>query len=566
MKADKILKNGKIYSVNQDDSITRGSAIAIKDGRILDIGSDLQIEAYLGENSTVIDCGGNTILPGLCDAHCHPSFTASATSGCNLFNVYREEHESCQTVIDRYMKRLKDYVDEHPEEELIRGTGWILAHFNGASGETRMPTRHDIDKICPDKPVILESFCQHNLWVNTKALSVAGIDENTPEPVAGKIDREANGYPQGVLQEMEAIDLIKENISGYDYSAEKYKEAIRYYQKELANKYGITLVQDALHSENAKEAYRQMAQDEELTVRMRGVYPLEPKKAKNQIEVILTGKGKDNVKDLFEINTVKIFSEGEFTTCEPYEKEFLRVRGLPEDYCGNLFWEDDELTGYMEKAMRAGLQLHVHAMGDRAVKQSVDCIVKAQNRTGAQLRNVIAHLMIVRDEDAKRMGEAGILGNCQPRWMVYDTDVDGGYVPSIGPERAEQVFPHKKLLDAGCIITYGTDFPVTPPPDPFHEIQCALSRSVFPDAPDYSRFKGRVLAPEERVTLKDAVKCLTWSGAYQSFLEQVTGTIEIGKSADLVILDRDIEAAPIDKIYDIKVKQTIFKGEIVYED
>ena len=566
MFADIILKNGKIYSVPENDQIQRGSAVSVTGGIITAVGEDKDMEQYRGPDTKVIDCGGNTILPGLCDDHCHASFTASSIMACDLFNVYvGDKFKTSQDVIDEYMRRLGAYIAEHPDDPIIRGTGWNLSNFNGAAGEERMPTRHDIDRICSDRPVVLESFCQHNIWVNTRALEAAGVDASTPDPETGVIRREEDNYPAGVFQEMESLNLIKRQLPGYDFSVEQYKEVIRYYQKNLANNYGITLIDDAMHTDNATAAYRELAEAGELTMRVRGVYTLDFKNSRAIMNDILQTKGADNRTDLFQRNTVKIFLEGEMTTCEPYEESIIKTCGLPEGYHGRLFWKDEDLIGYMRESIKAGLQIHIHAMGDLSIKQAVDCLCRAQETADTDQRNVIAHLMLIKEEDVAKMAEANIVCSCQPRWMVHDTDVQDFYIPFLGEKRAMSVFPNKIFLDAGCIVAYGTDFPVTPPPNPYHEIQCALTRSVFKDAPDYERFKGKVLDPEERVTLKDAVKSLTWSGAYQNRLEDITGTIEAGRSAELVVLDCDIESLPVDRLYDIKVKETIFKGRIVYE-
>ena len=238
--ADTVLINGKIFSPVEDGRIITGDTVLIKDGKILKSGERTELEQYISEDTKVIDCGGGTILPGLADAHCHPSVSASAYSGCDLFGIYIQKGETEDEVIGKYMDRLKKFVEENPGDELIRGTGWVLGNFNGS----RVPTRHDIDRICSDRPVILESFCQHNLWVNTKAIELAGVDENTPDPYVGRIYREENNYPQGIFNDPEAMDLIKLRVPGYDFSVEKYKEAFLYYQENYANRYGVTLVQD----------------------------------------------------------------------------------------------------------------------------------------------------------------------------------------------------------------------------------------------------------------------------------------------------------------------------------
>ena len=558
--ADTVLINGKIFSPVEDGRIITGDTVLIKDGKILKSGERTELEQYISEDTKVIDCGGGTILPGLADAHCHPSVSASAYSGCDLFGIYIQKGETEDEVIGKYMDRLKKFVEENPGDELIRGTGWVLGNFNGS----RVPTRHDIDRICSDRPVILESFCQHNLWVNTKAIELAGVDENTPDPYVGRIYREENNYPQGIFNDPEAMDLIKLRVPGYDFSVEKYKEAFLYYQENYANRYGVTLVQDCMHSDNARQAFKELAEEGRLTLRIRGVHLLEPGKSMEQLPEITAEKESWNVGDDFRIDTVKMFAEGMFSLTEPYDRAFTEENGLPADYNEPLYWSDEEFVPAAATAMEAGFDVHVHAMGDNAVRQSAECLAKAQKIAGKPSRNVIAHLMLVREEDMDAMAEADIIANCQPRWMVYDSDIEG-MLPLVGSERADRAYPLRGFLDRGIKVAFGTDFPVTPPPDTMHEIQCAMTRCVFPDAPDYEKFRGKVLGNEKCASLYEAVKALSWGGAYQISADKITGSIEEGKSADLVILDSDLENTPADEIYKIRVIKTIFKGDIVYE-
>lgn len=558
--ADLIIKNGKILSVALDGSILRATAAAVKDGKILAVGSDNEIEQFKCDDTKIINCSGNSVLPGMCDAHCHPSISASAYSGCNLFGIYIRENETADEVIDKYMDCLKKFIEANPDDTLIRGTGWVMGNFTGG----RVPTRYDIDRICSDRPVILESFCQHNLWVNSKAIEMAGVDKNTPDVSAGKIYRDANNEPLGVFTDPEAMALIKEHVPGYDFSVSKYKEAFMYYQKNYANKYGVTLVADCLHSENARQAYTELAREGKLTLRARGVYLLEPGKSEEQLPEYISRKGADDVCDAFRIDTIKIFAEGMFSLIEPYEKNFIAANNLPENYNEPLYWDDDEFVSAAAKAMKAGFNIHVHAMGDNAVRQSVHCLAKAQQKEGKKPRNIITHLMLIQEEDIKRMADAEIIANCQPRWMVYDSDIYA-MIPMLGEKRAVNAYPLRKFLDENVLVSFGTDFPVTPPPNTMHEIQCAMTRSVFPDAPDYENFKGKILGSETPASLTEAVKAITINGAYQMFAEDITGSIEAGKSADFVILDSDIEETPAEHIYNIEVEETVFKGKVVYQ-
>lgn len=567
MFANLIVLNGKIYSLDMHMNRHHGTAVAISDGNIICVGSDSEVKRFAGENTVVIDANGHTILPGLCDAHCHASFTASSIIACDLFNVFPGESDTRDDIINEFKNRIRKYMDLNPNAEIIRGTGWNLGVFGGNGW--KLPTRQELDDISSDKPIVLESFCQHNLWVNTKAIELAGVTAATPTPAAGNIPREANGFPSGLFQEMASMALIRENIEGYDYTVEQYQDTIRYYQKHLANNFGITLVGEMLFTQNAREAYKKLAVNNELTIRVRGVYEVPHENFEKNLAEAMLRKGQDNVNELFEINTIKVFMEGEFAMCEPYEKEITKTLGLPEDYKGSTFWLEQESDKLFTDALKAGFQLHVHAMGDQAVKQTIDSLSVAQSIYGNKVRSTIAHLMAVKQEDIEAGGKLGIIASCQPRWMVCDTDIEAAAVPYFSKDRTYDFYPNKRLRNAGWIVAYGTDFPVTPPPNPFHEISCGITRTLFPDAADYEPYKGLVLGPDDNklidsVSLDESIQSLTINGAYQMFLENVTGSIEVGKSADLVILDCDIEDVPIDKIYSISVDKTIFRGKEVY--
>lgn len=563
--ADLVLINGKTFSVDLAGNVTRGEAIAVKDGKISAAGTTEEIRPYIGGCTEVIDCQGHTVLPGLCDGHCHAASSAGTYAACDLFNIYQEEGESNEAVIKKYTDRLRAYIEANPELEVIRGTGWNRAWFNGSNGDARVPNRYDLDAVLSEKPIVLESYCQHNIWVNTKAIELSGLTEDTPSPDTGVIHRETDGYPAGIFEEASAIELIKGNLPGYDYTVKQYKEVLLKYQKELANNYGVTLICDAFHTDNARQAYIELAEEGKLTMRVRGVYPLDNNRAEEDWQTALSRKGKDNRGDLFRIDTIKMFMEGTPCMLQPYNAQVNETAGREKDYRGDLFWTEKEGTEYMSRAIRNGFQVHMHAMGDQTVKTSIDCLQEAQKQSNSDNRNVIAHLMAVREEDIQRIADLSIICSCQPRWMVYDTDVEDFYKPCFGEERAMNVYPNKSFVDAGAIVAYGTDFPVTPPPNPFHEIQCAMTRSVFPDAPDYDRFKGKILSQQECVSLNEAIRALTINGAYQTFLEDVTGSIEVGKSAELVILDCDIETVPAEELYQVQAEQTIFKGKLVYK-
>lgn len=568
MIADLIIINGKLYSVNLDGDETRAEAIAVKDGKIEAIGSCSEIEALRGENTEVIDAGGASILPGLGDSHVHATFSASAMFSANLFGCPETE---AQHNIDFCKEKMMEYIKSHQNDDIIRGCGW-----NSAILTEKVPTRHDLDEICSDKPMILESFCQHFIWVNTKAIEMAGITKDTQTPRTGVVFREEDGYPSGVFGEFTGIAMIREGLNS-DFTVEQYKDTLRIYQKDLANKYGVTMIFDAYCTENGREAYKQMARDGELTIRVKGNYYADPSKGPEQFDDMIDRRagGEDVVEDLYSSDTVKFFLEGSgagFYNLEPFEKDYCKLAGMPEDFRGMPFWTDDEVMEYFNKLNDAGMQIHCHAMGSASVRQAIDGYENSNVNGAGDVRNVIAHLMQVDENDIKRMGKNNIIACVQPTWMIQESLTGPGMIFMFGKKRYLESYPYKRFINAGCVTSLGTDFPVTPPPDPFisieHGIRRTVSEACYLKIDD--KYYSMVLGPEENpnqdvVTLKDAIQGLTIGVAYQSFLENITGTLEEGKSAEIVVLDKDIESLPADKIHTVNVKKTIFKGNIVYE-
>jgi len=605
-----MIRNGKVYSVGMDDRETRGEAVAVLDGKILAIGTDADLKQYIGADTKVIDADGKSVLPGFCDAHVHPSFSVSSQLPCDLFAITSDNAampsekalrfmSSCvkrfpragkrfvKSLVNRskrssatdgrdvmakkYTDKLREYIDENPDLEIIRGIGWNLGYF-GYTPED-MPTKRDLDKVCSDKPVVLESFCQHHLWVNSKTLEICGIDKDTPDPKISGLWRDENGEPSGLLSEFSAENLVRMRLPGYDRSVEQYKEAFRHYQKELANRYGVTMIFDALCSENAAQAYRELAEDGELTLRVAGCYYADPDFKDTDFEELISRKGSDDVSDLYKVNCIKFFMEGSamaFYFNEPFEYACLLATGYPDGYRGFPYWTAEEMQTCFTKLNEAGYQIHVHSMGDAATTHTLDGYEYARGKTDNDVRNVIVHLMLVKEDDFKRMGDLGVIACVQPTWMSHEPIMYISYLAMAGAERRDQFYPYKRFLNAGAVVSMGTDYPVTPPPDHFISIETALTRKIPRCTAGYDDYKDMVLGPpgkplQDAVDLKEAIRSLTVCGAYQNFWEDITGTIETGKSADFVVLDTDIECAAPADIHEINVMYTIFKGDVVYK-
>lgn len=561
MAADLIFYNGKIFTGTGENGYRICSAAAIKDGRFLAVGDDAEILALADENTEKVDCGGNTVLPGLCDAHCHGS-AGILSETCDLFGT--TDDNGVENEVAEIQARLSAYIKDHPDAKIIKGSGFNMLRFPG----DRRPTRHDLDAVSSDRPIVLESFCKHGLWANTRAIELSGLDASSPQPETGSFETEEDGYPMGLFHEPEGMALISMRLPGYLPGVEEYKEIILHYQETCVVPYGVTLVQDCGLYPDAIEAYKELAREGRLKMRVRGVYLISDASDDGELEYAASRRAVDTVGDLFAIHTAKYFMEGSFALLEPYNKEFNEASGNPEDYCGETTWDTETVKKSFRRAAELGFQIHCHAMGDASVHQTVEALEAVIPDENNVLRHTIAHLMLVPPEDKLRLGRKHIVASIQPRWMVYDNDIHS-YFPLFGQERAETCYPDRSLSDCGAVAAYGTDFPVTPPPNPYHGMQCAITREVFPDAPDYEPNKGLILGPDcdgsaDAVTLHEAVRRTSYNGAYQMFLENVTGSIAPGMSAELVLLDRDLENCPSHEIYSTKVVRSVFMGKTVY--
>lgn len=454
---------------------------------------------------------------------------------------------------------------------ILRGVGWDPALFS--TDPKGQPTADDLEGICDDIPIMLRSYDHHYIWVNNKALELSGIDKDTETPRNSVITRDEQGNPLGIFQETTATDLLINNLAHADYEIDEYKNGIDMYQKKFGNNYGTVLIFDAFNSPNGMQAYYEMAQDGLLTMRVNTCFYANPSLPHTQFDKMIENKGKYHEGDMFNVNTVKFFVDGSglsFFMNKPFDKEFLKGIGMPEDYRGYPQWDQEELNSTFLKLDSAGFQIHIHCMGDGATTMSLNAFEYVSKKNDIKKnRHTITHLMSVKEEDMKRMADMGIIAAMQPMWAIYDRFAEEQATALFGREEVLNQYPMGLLKKAGVIISAGTDFPITIPPNPYIGIQTAICRTVPREHPDYENYHEIPLGPElspliNTVALKDIVASYTIWNAYQCFLEDITGSLEIGKSADFVLLSDKLTKLPSCDIEKIYVEKTFFKGEEVY--
>ena len=540
--ADLVLVGGRVPTMNPARSWA--NALAVRDGRIVAVGGDASVRPLIGPGSRVIELRGRSVSPGFGDAHVHPLHAGLARLRCEL-------HGS--RGLDRYLDLIATYANSHPDVPWIRGGGWSMDDFPGG-----VPGRGELDRIVPDRPVFLSSRDGHSAWVNTKALEFAGITAETPDPPDGRIDRDTDGKPVGALQEG-ATDLVERLAP--PTTADELLAALRLAQSEL-HSLGITTWQDAIVTPEIEEpAYVTLAGRGELTARVVGALWWERSRGAEQIDELVERRARTAV-GRYAPTSVKIMQDGvleNFTgaVLEPY----LGPDGRPTDNRGLSQVEPEALKGYVARLDALGFQPHFHAIGERAVREALDAVEAARVANGASdTRPHIAHIQVIHPDDIGRFRELGVVANAQPYWACHEGQMDNLTIPFLGPKRSTWQYPFRSLRAAGATLAMGSDWSVSTA-NPLLEMEVAVNRIS-----DISRGKEPPFLPDERIDLVDALAAFTAGTAWVNHLERETGSLEVGKAADLVVLDRDLFDRGAGAIGEARVVGTFIDGAPVFED
>ena len=541
--ADLVLRGGPIETI--DASRRTLSAIAVTDGRIVAVGRDADVGPYVGPSTRVIELRGRTVTPGFQDAHVHPIHGGLTMLRCDL-------HEDEMT--GSPFERIETYVRSHPDETWIRGGGWYMAAFEGGT-----PRREDLDRIVSDRPAFLTNRDGHGAWVNTRALELAGVTAETPDPADGRIERDPDGSPSGTLHEG-AMDLVARLLP--DDTTNDIEEALRLGQRYL-HECGITAWQDAIVEPQTEErAYVALASRGELTGRVVGALWWEHHRGAEQIEEFVERRRATAI-GRYAPTSVKLMLDGvleNFTGAmlEPYGDG----HGGTTDNRGLLQIDADGLKAWVPQLDALGFQPHFHAIGDRAVRAALDAVEAARRANGpSDTRPHIAHIQVIHPDDIGRFRALDVVANAQPLWAAHEEQMDVLTIPFLG-DRWEWQYPFRSLRRAGAMVAMGSDWSVSSA-NPLWGMTIAVERASQPPFPASGR---GVFLPEERLDLVDALAAYTAGSAYVNHLEADTGTLEVGKLADLVVLDRDLFDRGAGLIAESRVVGTFVEGVPVFED
>ncbi|MDN3060992.1 amidohydrolase [Streptomyces sp. SRF1] len=538
--ADLVLTGGAVHTV--DPLRPCVTSVAVRGERIVAVGQD-EVLDLIGPGTEVVDLHGRLLVPGFQDAHVHPVGAGVELGQCDL---------SGASGTDEYAARIRAYADAHPDRPWITGGGWSMEAFPGGT-----PERHLLDTVVPDRPVYLVNRDHHGAWANTRALDLAGITRDTPDPVDGRIERHPDGTPSGMLQEgaMELVAYLVPPVT----PQEQLSGLLR--AQSLLHSHGITAWQDALlgaHASTADPApaYHRAASEGLLTARVRGALWWDRARGLEQIPELIARREEFTV-GLLNAHTVKIMQDGiaenhTAAMLTPY----LTSCGCVSDNSGISFIEPQELSAFVQRLDGEGFQVHFHALGDRAVREALDALEAALRANGPRgNRHHVAHLQVVDPEDIPRFRALGATATIQPLWAAHEPQMDELTIPFLGERRAARQYPFADLVASGASLAAGSDWPVSSP-DPIAALHTAVNRR--------QRGSARpVFLPEQRIGLGTALTAYTAGSAYVNHLDD-TGTIAPGKLADLAVLDRDIFSRPVEEIGLARVEQTFVGGRRVH--
>jgi predicted amidohydrolase YtcJ len=543
--ADLVFTGGPVFTA---DTVRRqATGVAVKDGRIVAVGHD-DVKELVGAGTEVVDLGGRMLVPGFQDAHVHAVWGGLDIIRCDL---------SAETTKAGYLARVAEYAAANPDKEWILGGGWTMSAFPGGT-----PRAEDLDTAISDRPAFIPNRDGHGAWVNSRALQLAGIDKNTPDPADGRIERDPDGTPTGALHEG-AMTLVNRLLPAT--SDEDYLRALLIGQEYL-HSLGITAWQDAIlgaygDAGDATPVYLAAGASGQLTARVVGALWWDRTRGAEQIPELVERRAGGR-SGRFAATSVKVMQDGvaeNFTAAmtQPY----LDGCGHHTTNSGISFVDPVELRHNVQQLDELGFQVHFHAIGDRAVRECLDAVQAAHAANGRNdNRHHIAHLQVVHPDDVHRFRELGVAANMQALWAALEPQMVDLTLPFLGDPRNSWQYPFGDLLRAGTTLAMGSDWSVSTP-DPFAAMHVAVNRLA---APGEQEGEYDVFLPEQRIDLASALTAYTAGSAYVNHLDDTTGTIEVGKLADLAVLDRDPFAGPAEAIGTTRILQTFVEGERVF--
>lgn len=538
--ADLVFTGGTVLTM--DSARSRATALAVTGDRITAVGH-AEVRDHIGPRTEVVDLTGRALLPGFQDAHIHAAAAGIEHGQCDLTGT---------TSLPEYFRRITAYAAANPTRAWLTGSGWSLESFPGGT-----PTRAQLDALVPDRPVYLTNRDHHGAWANTRALELAAITRDTPDPADGRIEREPDGTPTGMLQEG-AMHLIERLLPPVT-AEERLAGLLR--AQSLLHSLGITAWQEAIVKADGSDmdsaaTYYEAAERGLLTARVVGAQWWDREQGAEQIPAMLLRR-KQFAADRFRLDTVKIMQDGitENQTAA-MTSPYLDTHGCCTTNAGLSFVDPTALRSYVADLDAHDFQIHFHALGDRAVREALDAIEAALTANGPRgNRHHLAHLQVVHPDDIPRFHRLNAIANLQPLWAAHEPQLDDLTLPFLPEPLRASHYPFADLLHAGATLACGSDWPVSDP-NPLAGIHVAVNR-IHPGT------TNPPFLPTQRLDLMTALAAYTAGSAHVN-RHPHTGTLTLGHYADLVVLNQDPFTTTPTTLSEIKVDQTYISGTKVF--
>ncbi|MFG2943320.1 amidohydrolase [Streptomyces sp. NPDC048282] len=534
-------------------------AVAVgRDGTILAVGSNGEVRRFLGRDTEAIDLKGGFVMPGLVDGHAHP-----ISAGLSLHNVSLGDAEMTIAQIQKVITAaLKASADKEPD-------GWLQISMWNSSGVLpagTVVTKAGLDVLDTKRPILVRSSDGHNAWVNSRALALAGITKATADPEGGSIVRDASGEPTGLLKDT-ATALVRDIIPDPTLAEEVAAAAEAFAMLAGA---GVTSLMDAGAGDSG-DIYLALAASDKLKLRTRLSYRLSATEAKDTATALATLRAFEKKfagADLLSAGTAKVFMDGVMeypahtaAMLDPYlvnNGTDSKPDWEPGTDYGSLYFDQDTITNLAVALDRAGWQMHAHAIGDRAVRTAIIAYEAAVRHSGRPRdnRHTLAHVELIAPSDIRRAARARILACLQLQWAEYDSYTTDSLLPYLGTERQSRIYPARSMERAGIRLTGGTDWPIDDF-NPWRPVDQAITRTGPDGTPAFH--------PEEGLSRLSSLRMHTYGSSYQLHQEHLTGTLEVGKQADLVLTDRDLLKIKATEISGTQAELTMIGGEIVHD-
>jgi len=533
--ADLVFRGGTVYTVDAD--VPTAEAVAVRGSRIVYVGDEPGVEALIGPSTEVVDLTGRMLLPGFHDTHVHPTSGGIELGECDLNGAATRAE---------VVRIVRGCGEDGDPDGWVRGGGFDLPLFPDGA-----PSRELLDSLVPDRPAFLTSADAHTGWANSRALEIAGITEATPDPPPdGIIVRAADGRAQGTLRES-AMGLVARHLP--DYTDVEIRQGLER-GIAMATSFGITTVHEANASEPFVRAYAALAREGRLHARAIIGQALDLSRGPAQVADLVRIR-EENASALVHPTAAKIFLDG---VIEGQTAALLEEYEDRPGWRGELTLPPEELEALVEALDAGGFKVHVHAIGDRAIRVALDAFeAQAERDGGAGPRHVMAHIQLIDPADIPRFAELGVVASFQPLWFFADSYITDLTEPRLGPARSRWLYPARSLLETGAVMAAGSDWSVSSM-DPLQAIEVAVTRR------DPTLDTGAPWIPDEVLDLETMLSAYTLQGAIAGDMDDVTGTITVGKLADMVVLDADLLSLPPERISDAKVVMTLLEGRVVY--